>query len=141
MSTELFDERERAELPWCERCGDPIKGDPVLVPEGPEGDRFALHATCATTVQKQLAQRFALGQRQAFIDSALRDAIEQTLEAFEVLAAELHRARGRDSSVASIRRFCAYHLADIEGAGAGWLGRGELVDDLRALLAEEKEEA
>lgn len=58
------------------------------------------------------------------------EAIADAIEAIEHLAVELHNAAGTDDR---IRRFNAYHLADLEGAGAEWLGGPYLIDALREL--------
>lgn len=68
-------------------------------------------------------------------------ALEAAAEAVDLLAQAIRKHGARDSSITPIRRFAAYHLADLEGndGGSGWLGDRFLADEMRALLNGDRE--
>lgn len=69
------------------------------------------------------------------------EAARDLLVAADALSSAIRSYGGRDADVMAIRHFSAYHLANLEGAGAGWVGSGFLVDDLRSDLLNEEVES
>lgn len=67
----------------------------------------------------------------------LNDAAHEAIVALTDLAQVIRRQGGREGVHA---HFAAYHLADLEGEGAGWLGRDLLFDALHDLIEQPTED-
>lgn len=74
--------------------------------------------------------------REDVLAEALTDAIDAALEAMTTVAEQLRSAERMAAGTPlaeAIGHFTAYHMADLEGAGAGWLAGPYLIDALRAI--------
>lgn len=65
----------------------------------------------------------------------LSEAAQKLEIAMGEMAEAIRRAGGRDSDAGSVRYFASYHLADLEGQDAGWLGSRFMIEDLREMIA------